>query len=110
MRRIKYDELSTMSTAEISQITASKIDFIVCANQRTGRHLRRFVDNDNAYRTSDRRLKDRFAFVAGGWHGFFVLDFLHLWSRAGIDGYEVVSGGVRESNDEVRFVYPRATP
>ena len=110
MRRINYDDLSSMSTAEILQITASKIDFVVCANRRTGHHLRRFVDNDIAYRASDRRLKDRFAFVAGGWHGFFVLGFLQLWSRACLDGYEVASAERRESNDEVWFVYPRATP
>lgn len=89
MKRVSYDALAGMSYDAIVQLSALQQDFVVTANENKGRHIQRFIENDAAFHNSRKTLGDRLAFLLGSWHGFLLLDFLPLWNRAMLDGYEI---------------------
>ena len=75
MKKIAYEELDSLSTDAIAEITALREDFVVLADLKIGRHLQKFLENEETFGSSSNTVLDRLAYVSCGWDGFFVLLF-----------------------------------
>lgn len=103
MRKFDYTELRKLTTDQVVALAASRSDFVVVANKKTGSRIHRFLENENLFRRSPKSLSSRARYLRKAWVSFFLLDFLQLWITSINRGYEVSVVQTNPANYEVRF-------
>lgn len=107
MREYRYEKLLEMPYSEIAKITASHEQFKVVAEDRAGRRISRFLENEDSFARSDKSLRSRLTYLAGGLIGMLIPNFMPLWNRAMMDGFFVESVDQLSHNYEIVFAYKK---
>ena len=89
MRAYKYEALSRLTYDEIVEITVVPESFKVIGEGAVGRRICDFLENERIFANSDKSLKSRLRYLAGGLAGMFVPNFVSLWNRAVMSGFKV---------------------
>ena len=89
MRTYKYEALSRLTYDEIVEITDVPESFKVIGEGAVGRRICDFIENEAIFANSDKSLKSRLRYFAGGLVGMFVPNFVSLWNRAVMSGFKV---------------------
>lgn len=89
MRSYKYEALSGLTYDEIVKITVVPENFKVISEGAVGRRMCGFLENEKTFANSDKSLISRLRYLAGGLVGMLVPNFVSLWNRAVMSGFEV---------------------
>ncbi len=92
-----------LPSPELDRILSQHQSFVVVAQLKMGKSIALFLANENKYRLSTKRLKDRVKYVWGGRHGFLAVDIVTIWNNAKMKGYEISFS--KESDDSYQFLF-----
>jgi hypothetical protein len=107
MRSYQYNDLLRYSYAEILRITSVREYFKIIADEAAGRRIRDFLENERAFAESEKSLISRLRYAAHGLRGMLIPNFMPLWNRAIMDGFNVER--IEKSGTTYEFIFsPRS--
>ena len=89
MKKLEFEQLEKLSSADTGALLASGQHFTVIANRTTGDRIRRFLENEALFRLSPKKFRDRIRYLRGAGPAFFILGFAEVWVKSMLKGYKV---------------------
>lgn len=89
MKAYRYESLLELTHSEVLAITAVQESFKVIAEEKVGRRICEFLENERAFAQSNKSLIDRLRYAVRGFRGMLIPNFMPLWNRAVMDGFVV---------------------